>query len=321
MQVLIAPNAECNRFLPEGPRCVTIRGREALAWVNIQTGADAASGAIHLRFWDSGELRELPQPSRPGFLFPTDRDGFVVVGRDKEVGLLDLRTNAWTHWATIPDADPCTIINDGEIVPGGRAFVFGTKDTRFIEPIAHLYLCTLPDRELTTLADQQLCSNGKVFAQSPDGLLLFDIDTPKRNVVRYGLDLDKRRLSGGEVALDLSKIEGFPDGMVDAGDGSVIIAFYTPSRGGDGHALRFDLATGAVVEKWITPGSPRVTCPLLIERGGKVQLILTTAVEGMSAEMRAGSPEAGSLFIGETSISKLPETEVVLQPANFTHST
>ena len=88
--------------------------------------------------------------------------------------------------ATIPDANPRTIINDGEVVPGGRAVVFGTKDVRFADPIAHLYLFTLDDR-LTTLADGQLCSNGKVFARDRR---LYDIDTPRRNVIRYRLDLD-----------------------------------------------------------------------------------------------------------------------------------
>ena len=98
-----------------------VDGREALIWVNIQTAAAATHVTIHLRFWDTGERRDLPQPARPGFVLATDRPDFVVVGREKEIGILDLHTNAWTPWATIPDASPRTIINDGEIVPGGRA--------------------------------------------------------------------------------------------------------------------------------------------------------------------------------------------------------
>jgi sugar lactone lactonase YvrE len=196
MRVFVSPVNEQSRFLPEGPRCAIVDGREALVWVNIQTAANASSGSIHLRFWDNGELRELPETGRPGFVLPTYQGHFAVVGREKEIGLLDLRTNAWTSWATIPDANPRTIINDGEVVPGGRAIVFGTKDVKFADPIAQLYLFTTDDRRLTIMADRQLCSNGKVFANSPSGLFLFDIDTPKRNVVRYRLDLDKRRWAG-----------------------------------------------------------------------------------------------------------------------------
>jgi sugar lactone lactonase YvrE len=311
MRILVSASDEEDRFLPEGPRNVLVDGREALVWVNIQMAADSIHGALRLRFWDTGATRKLPQRARPGFVFPTDRDGCLVVGMEKEIGLLDLRTESWTPWAAIPDANPRTIVNDGEIVPGGRAIVFGTKDVRFTEPIAHLYLFTLDDRRISVLADEQLCSNGKVLrALSGGRCLLFDIDTPKRNVLRYVLDLEKRTLQLDAVQLDLSAIEGFPDGMVDGGDHTFIIAFYNPSRGGPGTAIRFDPA-GAIVEEWTTPGSPRVTCPLLVQREGRIQLIVTTAVEGMPAELRQASPAAGNLFIGETSLIKLPAAETV----------
>jgi sugar lactone lactonase YvrE len=310
-RVLVAFDMDADRFLPEGPRSVVVDGRDALVWVNIQTAADAGHGAIHLRFWDSGERRTLPQPARPGFLAPTDRPNLALVGQGKEIGLFDLHTNSWTPWAAIPDANPHTIINDGEIAPGGHAVVFGTKDVRFKEPIAHLYLFTIDDRRISTLADGQLCSNGKVFAQAGNRLWLYDIDTPKRNVVRYELDLGRRTLSAGEEVLSLKDIEGFPDGMVDGGDGTVIIAFYNPSRGGAGQARRFRLSSGEIVEEWTTPGSPRVTCPLLLSRDGRIQLVLTTAVEGMPGELRVFSPNAGDLFIGETTIRQLPAAEIV----------
>ena len=145
-------------------------------------------------FWD-GEHRTYAQSLRPGFLFPTDRPDTLLVGREKEVGLLHLATNKFHALATIDDANPRTIINDGEIVPGGRAIVFGTKDVKFADAIANLYLFTLDDNKISVLADQQLCSNGKVFARDGSDLWLYDIDTPKRNVVRYRLDIPNRRVS------------------------------------------------------------------------------------------------------------------------------
>src|SRR5262245_19773831 len=179
--VLHAQRSEADRFLPEGPREVTVEGRPALAWVNIQTAPDATGGDIHVRFW-AGEHRTYAQSRRPGFLFPTDRPNTLFVGREKEVGLLNLTTNHFSPLAAIEDTSPRTIINDGEIVPGGRAIVSGTKDVRFADPIAHLYLFTIEDRQLSVLADGQTCSNGKVFARDTDGLVLFDIDTPRKNV-------------------------------------------------------------------------------------------------------------------------------------------
>jgi len=308
--ILHAQRSEADRFLPEGPRAVTVEGRPALAWVNIQTAADATSGDIHVRFWD-GEHRTYAQARRPGFLFPTDRPDTLFVGREKEVGLLNLTTNTFTPLDAIDDTNPRTIINDGEIVPGGRAIVFGTKDVRFAEPIAQLYLFTIEERRLTVLADGQTCSNGKVFARDADGLVLLDIDTPRKNVARYRLDLDGRRLVDGRPILDVREQEGFPDGMVVASDGSVIIAFYNPALATAGRAAHFDLGSGEVIEEWTTPGSPRVTCPLLVEHGGRVRLVLTTATEGMPNDQRSPCPNAGNLFWAETSFASALAGEVV----------
>jgi sugar lactone lactonase YvrE len=310
-RVLFAPPAEADRFLPESPHAVTVSGRAALAWVNIQTAEQARSGAVHLRFWDTGEHRILPQPARPGFMALTDRPGVVLVGREKELGTLDLQTGSWNTLAAIPDANPRTIINDGAPVPGGSAVVFGTKDTRFKDPIAELYLFTIADRRVSVLADGQVCSNGKVFARNAGRLILYDIDTPRRVVSRYRLDLASRSLAEDGVAVDLRGVDGFPDGMVDAGNGSVIIAFYNPGHVADGWAYHYDLDTGERLGEWTISGSPRVTCPLLVERAGHVQLMLTTAVEGMPDEQRGNCPQAGSLFIADTTIAVAPAPEFV----------
>jgi sugar lactone lactonase YvrE len=214
-------------------------------------------------------------------------------------------TNSFSPLAAIDDENPRTIINDGEIVPGGRAVVFGTKDVQFAEPIAHLYLFTLDDHRISVLADGQVCSNGKVFAREGDQLFLYDIDTPRKNVVRYRLDLAGRRIVAPEEVLDLREHSGFPDGMTDVGDGTAIIAFYNPAPVYAGKAIRFDLRTGEAVEEWTTPGSPRVTCPLLVEHEGRVRLVLTTATEGMPDSDRRACPNAGDLFWAETTIERI----------------
>ena len=310
-RVFVAPDDDEDGFLPEGPRSIALDGRDAVIWVNIQTAADAARGALHARFWDDGEYRVWNLHGRPGFVFPTDSPGLVLVGIEKEVGTLDLETNEFTPLARIPDDHARTIINDGEVAPGGRAIVFGTKDTRFAENIAALYLFTLDDNRVSLLADRQLCSNGKVFATDGQGLILLDIDTPTRQVVRYRLDLAARTAANLGVALELRDEPGFPDGMCDAGDGTVIVAFYNPEPTPAGRAVRFDLATGRAIEKWTTPGSPRVTCPLLLPRPDGVKLILTTATEGMPADQREKCPAAGSLFIADTPLAAVPAAEVV----------
>jgi sugar lactone lactonase YvrE len=306
--VFYTPTTEADRFLPEGPRVLGDR----LIWVNIQAGPDAPVGDIHTLAWDGSQPTVHPMPARPGFVFPTNRPSLVVAGCDKVIGTFNFATNDWTPLAAIPDTHPRTIINDGEIVPGGRAIVFGTKDTSFAEPIAHLYLFTLEDSQLSVLADGQTCSNGKVFAGG--GQTLFDIDTPRKVVTEYQLNMTTRTLTPKGVALDLRHRDDYPDGMCDCGDGTVIIAFYNPNDVPTGRAVRFRLCTDEIVEDWITPGSPRVTCPLLVKRPDGVKLILTTAHEGMPPELRSRCPNAGCLFTVDTTMKTIPTPEIVFLP-------
>ncbi len=317
-KVYIDFTEDTDRFLPEGPRWVMIRERPALVWVNIQLDAASTDGDLHIHFpgSDGSDDAAVGCPGRPGFLLPVDTPHQALVGMDKELRLVELWEGLWSEpLASIPDVNPRTIINDAEIVPGGKAVVFGTKDTQFKEPIAQLYLYTVDDNRISVLADRQTCSNGKVVVSDDRGLILFDIDTPMRKVVRYRLDVTARTATPDGTALDLSNQVGFPDGMCDCGDGTVIVAFYNPEFAEAGRAVRFNLSTGEAVEEWTTPGSPRVTCPLLVKRPEGVKLLLTTATEGMSAEMRMKCPTAGCLFIADTQLADCPPPEVVRLPS------
>lgn len=156
-QPYFQPVGEQNRFLPEGPRVMRLNSRDVIAWVNIQSGSDSNSGSLF--FFDPLEAREggvqlvcdhrIDCPGRPGFLLPGTRADCALVGAEKALRTCNLRKDEWTvPLATIPDDNPRTIINDAEVVPGGKAVVFGTKDTRFADPIAHLYLYTVDDSTL-----------------------------------------------------------------------------------------------------------------------------------------------------------------------------
>ena len=307
----VSSDDEEDRFLPEGPRPIVIGGREAVMWVNIQTSAESTRGALHARFWDDGELNVWNLADRPGFVFPTDREGFVFVGMGKQLGTLHLETNEFIPLANIDDDNPRTIVNDGEVVPGGRAIVFGTKDVKFANPIAKLYLFTLDDNRVTVLADGQTCSNGKVIAPSGDGYILYDIDTPTKTVVRYRLDIANRSAVKEGVAVDTQTIAGFPDGMRDCGDGTAVIAFYNPEPVEEGRAVRFDLRTGQMMGEWSIPHSPRVTCPCLVSQPDGVKVIFTTATEGMPAADRESCKTAGDLVIAHSGLSVCPAYSVV----------
>ncbi|MFO0938149.1 MAG: SMP-30/gluconolactonase/LRE family protein [Gemmataceae bacterium] len=295
----LRPTSLADAYLPEGPREVLMGGRSALAWVNIQTGPDSKTGSVNLWFWQADERRTLPQPGRPGFLLPTDRSNILLVGMDRKLGLLNLATNDFETIVEIETAHPRTTINDAEIIPGGGGIVFGTKDLKCNDPIASLYMWTVKDNLVTELKSDQTVSNGKVFRRNKTGLYLFDIDSPRKKIIRYAFDLPGRKLDKGTTAVSMSDRDDFPDGMIDCGEDSVIVAFFNPNRGGDGEAARYDLETGKLIAKWRLPGSPRVTCPLVTRTKDATKVLFTTAVEGMSEEIRAQSPNAGCLFLAD----------------------
>ena len=297
--------------MPEGPRCVEVNGRPMLGWVNIQTAPDSTAGSLRLYDWDTGDTHSLPLPGRPGFFLPTTIPNVVLLGLTKHLGIFDLNTSDWQPLVAVPDENPRTILNDGEVTPDGRYVVFGTKDTLFKEPIAHLYLFDAEAKTVHALADGQTCSNGKIIHAGPDGYTLYDIDTPTRQVRQYHLHVSPPRLEYVSAPLDLHDAVGFPDGMADAGDGAALIAFYNPDAAPSGSAIAYDLKTGAVLAEWKVPSSPRVTCPLLSMSGGKSRVVLTTASEGMPEEMHKDAPNAGTVFIAEGHFDALPNSVLV----------
>lgn len=304
-EVLFRPESEQLRFLPEGPYP---NGDDRLSWVGIQHGADAKTGSLNLFDFMSGSNTSIDLPGRPGFAFPTNRDGVFVTGMERQVGLFDTNDSSFK-----PLGDPVesgvtgTVINDGVVFSGG--LIFGCKDLNFAEAKAGLYLWRRSDWQTIRLRDDQTCSNGKVVFGDGERVTLLDIDTPTKTVVRYEFDVTDGRLSPPEIVVDLRKGDVFPDGMIATPDGaSVIIAFYNPADATFGEAKQFSLATGEVEAVWRTEKSPRVTCPQLVERDGQIKLVLTTADEGMSPEQQAMHTNAGALFIGDTEFTSLPET-------------
>jgi sugar lactone lactonase YvrE len=303
--VLFRPESEQLRFLPEGPYP---NGDDRLSWVAIQHGADAKTGSLNLFDFISSSNQSFDLPGRPGFAFPTDRDGVFVTGMERQVGLFDTNNSSFK-----PLGDPVeggvtgTVINDGVVFSGG--LIFGCKDLNFAEAKAGLYLWRRSDWQTIRLLDDQTCSNGKVVFGDGERVTFLDIDTPTKTVVRYELDVTDGRLSPPEVVVDLQAGDAFPDGMIATPDGaSVIIAFYNPADVAFGEAKQFSLATGDEEAVWRTEKSPRVTCPQLVERDGQIKLILTTADEGMTPEQQAMHTNAGALFIGDTEFTSLPET-------------
>ena len=292
-KVAFRPSDDALAYLPEGP-CQYGEGK--LSWVAIQHGGESREGSINVLDLGSGSNEQHTLPGRPGFAFPTEDKSVFLVGVERKVGFYDIGSGQWVDPpGEVRGEEDGTIINDGVAYRDG--VIFGTKDVEFTDPKASLYLWLPGMEEPVKLRGGQTCSNGKIVLTREGKEFLLDIDTPTKLVVEYPLDGDARQLGEPRTILDLREVPSYPDGMVITPDGrSVIIAMYNPENVEEGEARQHSLIDGGLEALWKTPGSPRVTCPLLMEVGGETHLFLTTAVEHMPEEEKPQHPNAGCLF-------------------------
>lgn len=306
-ELLYRPETDEQRYLTEGPFAC---GNSQFSWVSIQHGEGSTVGSLNV--FDLNTLTNVNHQlhGRPGFAFATDKRHQFVAGVERSVGMFDAASGEWFELCDGVDKDvAATIINDGMVFDGG--LIFGSKVLQSKEKKAGLYLWRNGDQRLVQLRSDQLCSNGKVIYGTGNKVRFLDIDSPTKLVVQYDLDVEAGTLSDPGVVLDLRENEDFPDGMVSTPDGnSVIIAFWNPKDAAFGEARQYNLETGKCEAVWRTERSPQVSCPLLIEHDNSVKLVLTTAVEGMTHEKIERYPNAGCLFIGETSFDDFPESPV-----------
>lgn len=302
-QVLFRPDSDALRFLPEGPYAC---GPQQFSWVGIQHGPEAQTGSLNVYNLETGENMQFDLRGRPGFAFPTTKPGVFVVGLERELVLFKTTDGTYRTLASGLEAGvENTIVNDGLVFDEG--LVFGAKDLEFASPKAGLYFWRHRDRQLIKLRGDQICSNGKFLTGSGSRRTLYDIDSPTKTIVASDFDLEQGRVGEPRIVIDLRDGSVFPDGMVVTPDGrSLVVALYNPEPADAGEARQYNLESGELECVWKTPGSPQVTCPLLIEHQGRVRLILTTAVEHMSMERQSESQNAGCLFVGETDFETAP---------------
>lgn len=301
------------RYLPEGPRLLQNHPGAAnqwLGWVAIQHGPDLATGSLCLLHLDTLQNEEHPLPGRPGFFAETEQPGLLLIGLERRLVLYNVVTRHLEELGITVSDHPRVIINDGQPVPGG--VYFGTKHLDFNEPVAELFFFDALRGELVRVLPGQTCSNGKIFWPHAASPTLFDIDSSPKTINRYQLDATGRHVHAQKAVVAPSALPAYPDGMRQATQDSALLAFFNPALVSDGLAWQISLTTGECLAEWHLPGSPRVTCPEFIPRHGRVQVLFTTADEGMSPEGRALAPGAGMLYLADTPFTTLPPAPPLL---------
>lgn len=255
--------------LGEGPTWDPATGR--LLWIDILGsrlhGYDPATGRRTLR----------RSEQHVGAVKPRAGGGLVLNLRDG-IGLLDPDdTFRWLRHEPVPGRRG----NDAAVAPDGALWA-GTM--RYDEATGGGTLSRVTgDGTAELVLDDVTVSNGTGW--SPDGRLMYYIDTPTRRIDVLDHDADTGRVTGRRPLAEVEDGAGFPDGLTVDAEGCVWVALW------DGGAVRRYTPSGAL-DRVIELPVPRVTA-CAFGGPGLTDLYITTARVGLDP----APPLAGSLLV------------------------
>ncbi|MGW0210358.1 SMP-30/gluconolactonase/LRE family protein [Streptomyces sp. NPDC003233] len=271
----VAVRAEAE--LGEGPTWDPATGR--LIWLDIL--------GMRVNTYDPVTDRRTVRTTEQhvGAVKPRAGGGLVLNLRDG-VGLLDPDdTFRWLHHEPVPGRRA----NDAAVAPDGSLWA-GTM--RYDEAPGGGTLTRLTgDGTVQTVLSDTTVSNGTGW--SPDGRLMYYVDTPTRRVDVF--DHDGERVQGRRPFAEIEEGAGFPDGLTVDAEGCVWVALW------DGGAVRRYTPAG-VLDRVIPLPTPRTTACAF---GGAdlTDLYITTARTGLSAP----HPLSGSVLVIPDAGKGLPQ--------------
>ncbi|MEU5080196.1 MULTISPECIES: SMP-30/gluconolactonase/LRE family protein [Streptomyces] len=263
--------------LGEGPTWDPATGR--LLWLDIL--------GMRLHTYDpvTGRRTVRTTPQHVGAAKPRAGGGLVLNLRDG-VGLLDPDdTFRWLHHEPVPGRRA----NDAAVAPDGSLWA-GTM--RYDEATGGGTLSRITgDGTARTVLDDVTVSNGTGW--SPDGRLMYYVDTPTRRVDVF--DYDSEGIRNRRPLAEVEEGAGYPDGLAVDADGCVWVALW------DGGAVRRYTPDGTL-DRVISLPTPRTTACAF---GGPTltDLYITTARTGLDAP----HPLSGSLLVIPNAGKGLPQ--------------
>jgi sugar lactone lactonase YvrE len=276
-EAVAEPVGDVTAILGEGPYWVP--EDDCLLWVDIH------GGHLHRTYFPSGETVTLDLGAVSA-AFPAVGGGILTAGGSS----LTLRVppGQGGQWATrvvaeVPGREAVRF-NDAGVDPAGRVWV-GSMHTGESEPLGELYRLD-PPGVLTTVVKGVTVSNG--LGWSPDGTRLYYADSPTRRVDVFDYDPATGTACNRRVFADLSRFDGFPDGLTVDVDGCVWVAVW---GGGVLRRLTPDGAQDAVLP---VPVSQPTSCAF--GGPGMTDLYVTTAKVGLTGEELKAQPLAGRLL-------------------------
>ncbi|MEU6287434.1 SMP-30/gluconolactonase/LRE family protein [Streptomyces sp. NPDC046988] len=265
--------------LGEGPTWDPATGR--LLWIDI------LNSRVHTYDPATGRRTVRRTDQHVGAVKPRAGGGLVLNLRDG-IGLLDPDgAFRWLHREAVPGRRA----NDAAVAPDGSLWA-GTM--RYDEAAGGGTLTRFTgDGTAEVVLDDVTVSNGTGW--SPDGRLMYYVDTPTRRIDVFDTDPADGRVTGRRPLAVIEDGAGFPDGLCVDADGGVWVALW------DGGAVRRYTPSGAL-DRVLPLPVPRVTA-CAFGGPGLTDLYLTTARVGLPAP----PPLAGSLLVVPDAGRGLPQ--------------
>lgn len=272
--------------LGEGPVWDPIR--QVVLWVDIRRGL-VFSGRLDAQGRIS-DVEHVPFAGTVGAVAVAEDGSWIVA--DAETLLVHPATGStWELARVIPVGEPRRT-NDGKPDPGGR-FLIGTLSLDDGSD-RELLLRLEQDGTLTTIDDDLTLSNG--LAWSPDGAVLYSVDTLRRVVFARSYDVATGATGERRVIIEVDG--GFPDGMCSDANGHLWIAMW-----GLGEVRRY--TPEGAHQRTIRVPAPHVSS-VAFAGPDLDTLVITTATQDLTDEQLAEYPLSGKLFSTQPGVRGLP---------------
>lgn len=262
-----------------------------LIWVDIMRGRvhrfDPATGR--------DEMREVGEPV--GAAVPA-ADGSLMLATMSGFARLDFDAGGVAPIAQVEADRPDTRMNDGACDPAGR-FWAGTMafEHRTRRGAGALYRLD-PDGRATAMLRDVTLSNG--IDWSPDGRLMYYVDSGTQRVDAFDFDVARGTLSNRRPLVRIAAETGVPDGLTVDAEGFLWLAVW-------GGAAVHRYSPHGVLDRVVRMP---VTQPTKCWFGGQdlADLFITSAWIDLSAEEQAAQPLAGGLFRVRPGVRGKPAT-------------
>ncbi|MCV6603846.1 MAG: SMP-30/gluconolactonase/LRE family protein [Porticoccaceae bacterium] len=266
---------------------------QSVWWTDIQ------ESRLYRMSYPACEITFFDTPERLCCFAFTENPDRLLVAFASGFALFEYQSGA-VHWLhRPPEVQPGSgrRLNDGRMDRHGRLWVGAMVEDENLAPShsASLY-CLERSGKLSTHKTDIAISNGMCW--SPDNRFFYFADSPTRQIDAYKYDIARGNISGKTVFTCTPEAH-FPDGAVTDSEGNMWSAHW-----GGSCVVRY-APDGNQLQTVEIP-----TCqPSCTAFGGAdmTTLFVTSARQDLNSEQLAKDPQAGNLFIIQTSVRGLAE--------------